>query len=189
MSQTASTPFTSLASYQVTERKRFLHPISLLSFGARSLPEDLALEAGDTLDLYRALAPYEAVSSCNISALEPTAFFASKKMLLRQKDVLEYEAKLKEVLVQFMAMYDAQNSLSPLYRVIHKLEDPTMAAIPLEMKNLKFNTVPSQDVFSSNLIYLLGDLHSQGELVSSLFILSCVTVIVIQNIASHPFQF
>ena len=159
-------PFTGFTSYQATERKRFLHPISLLSFGARSLPEDLALEAGDTLKLYQALAPYEGVSNCDINSLEPTTFFATRKTLLRQKDVLEYEAKLKGVLSQFIAIFDVQNPLSALYNVIHKLEDPNIAAVPAEMRAEKLNTVPSRKVFKSNLIYLLGDLHSKGELVS-----------------------
>lgn len=166
LSQMPSIPFTSLASHQPTKRERFLHPISLLSFGARSLPEDLALEAGDTLELYRALASYEAGINWNISALEPTAFFASRNTLLRQKDVLEYEAKLKSVLSQFIATFDAQDPQSPLYGVIHKLEDPGIAAIPPEMRAVKLNTVPPREVFRANFIHLLADLHSRGELVS-----------------------
>lgn len=161
-----SIPFTGLPSYQATERKRFLHPISLLSFGARSLPEDLALEAGDTLKLYQALAPYEGVSNCDIASLEPTTFFASRKTLLRQKDVLEYEAKLKGVLSKFITIFDSQNPVSALYKVIHKLEDPAIAAIPVEKRAVKLNTVPSRTSFRFNLVYLLGDLHSRGELVS-----------------------
>lgn len=169
LSQMPSSPFTGLASYQETGRKRFLHPISLLSFGARSLPEDLALEAGDTLKLYQALEPYEAISNCDISALEPTSFFAARKTLLRQKDILEYEAKLKGVVSQFIAVFDAQNPHSALHSVINNLEDPGIAVIPLEMRAMKLNTLPSQNIFKSNLIYLLGDLHSRGELPVILF--------------------
>jgi hypothetical protein len=137
----------------------------MLSFGTRTLPEDLALEAGDTLELYRALAPYEHASNCNISSLEPRTFFSSRKTLLRQRDVLEYEAKLKGVLSKFITLFDAQDPLSALYSVIHKLEDPYIAAIPPEMRTVKLNTVPSRKIFKLNLIYLLGDLHSRGELV------------------------
>jgi ATP-dependent RNA helicase DDX60 len=181
-----SVPFSGLLSYQVTERKRFLHPISLLSFGARSIPDDLALEASDTLKLYHALAPYQAVSNCDIDALEPTTFFASRTTLLRQRDIIEYEAQLKGVLSQFIMTFDSQNPLSPLHAVIHSLEDPGIAAIPPEMREMELYTVPSRKIFTSNLIYLLGDLHSRSELVSlppfSRFI------IVIGNIACHSFQ-
>lgn len=159
-------PFTGLASYQQTNRKRFLHPISLLSYGARSLPEDLALEAGDTLTLYQALAPYENSVNFDLNVLEPTTFFASRKVFLKQKDVLEYEAKLKTVLSQLIATSDAQDPLSALFGVVHKLEDPAIAAIPADMRLVKLNTMPSQATFRSNLIYLVGDLHSRGELVS-----------------------
>src|SRR5437016_4551356 len=43
--------FTSLENHCRSPHIRFLHPIGLLSFGARTLPRDLSLEARDTLTL------------------------------------------------------------------------------------------------------------------------------------------
>jgi hypothetical protein len=40
--------FTSIDTYQSSNRARPIHPIAMLSFGARALPSDLALEVSDS---------------------------------------------------------------------------------------------------------------------------------------------
>ncbi|KAF9461731.1 hypothetical protein BDZ94DRAFT_800063 [Collybia nuda] len=153
------------SSYQPTSRVKFLHPISLLSFGARSLPTDLALEAGDLLKLHDALKSYEHILDVNIDALEPVKFFTSNLRMLKQKDILEYEAELKAVVSKLISSYDALDRSSPLHGIIHKLEDPDIGKIP----EFVLNTSPSRKTFTSNLIYLLADLNSRGELPTILF--------------------
>jgi hypothetical protein len=154
--------FEGLETYHATKRIKFLHPISLLSFGARSLPADLALESGDILRLYDALKSCQNVPGADIDALEPVFHFASNPRMLKQKDIVEYEAKLKVVLSKFIASSDVLDPSSPLNRIIRKLEDPDIARVPSEV----LNTAPLQTVFKYNLIYLLADLNSRGELVS-----------------------
>lgn len=153
--------FNGLEAYHPTTRTKFLHPISLLLFGARSLPTDLALEAGDLLKLYNALEFYRHIPGVDIKALEPVKFFALDPRMLKQKDVLEYEAKLKDVVSKFIASFDVLDPSSPLHGIIRKLEDPDIR----RMSPDTLNTSPERSVFKYNLLYLLADLNSRGELV------------------------
>ncbi|KAG2062438.1 hypothetical protein BDR04DRAFT_1165250 [Suillus decipiens] len=90
--------FQGLSMYKTTERMRFLYPLSMLSSNARSLPSDLALEAVDTLNLYRAL------STC--TALQP----------FQQKDVIRYEEALKQHFATLLSSFDPQDFGTPLSR-------------------------------------------------------------------------
>ncbi|KAF8069236.1 hypothetical protein FPV67DRAFT_1415532 [Lyophyllum atratum] len=155
--------FAGLATHTPSERSRFLHPISLLDFGVRSLPTDLALEARDTLSLYEALAAYEGAGEYDVAKLEPIVFFASTPGMLRQKDILLYESKLKAIISTLITLFDAQ-APSSLHHVIRRLEDPTLASA-----GTLLHAAPSRDMFRSNLIYLLADLNSRGELPAILF--------------------
>jgi hypothetical protein len=114
--------FQSLSTYKTTERMRFLHPLSILSSSARSLPSDLALEAVDALNLYRALSTCTALPPSTLVALDPLVFFSSGK-LLRQKDVIRYEEALKQHLALLLSSFDSQDSETPLSRVITQLQD------------------------------------------------------------------
>jgi superfamily II RNA helicase len=67
--------FHGLSTYKTTEKMRFLHPLSILSSSARSLPSDLALEAVDALNLYRALSTCTALQPSPLVALDPVVFF------------------------------------------------------------------------------------------------------------------
>jgi hypothetical protein len=122
----------------------------------RSLPSDLSLEAADTLALYQALKSSDHVG---LEHLEPTVFFAHSPVL-RQKDIIRYEAALKNVLSNLIASYDPrlQSSLST---VIRQLQDPVLRDIPA----LLLSAVPSQERFRKELILLLSDLHVDGNLV------------------------
>jgi len=129
----------------------------MLSFGARSIPSDLALEASDTLTLYEALV---ACGLVNLDHLQPSKFFPDPGFL-RQKDILRYEAALKDVIDPLISAGDSQNLTSPLQSIIRHLEDSVMQQIPKAL----LNSAPPRDRFRSNLIYLVSDLHVNGDLV------------------------
>lgn len=151
---------------------RFLHPISLLSFGARSLPSDLALEATDALNLYHALGACKALEPSILAALDPVAFFSSGK-LLQQKDVIGYEEALKQHIAPLLSSFDSRDSEAPLSRVITHLQDDVLSRLPDEL----VNSQPDRVTYGRNLIRLVADLHVQGDLVSTQH-LSCTTLIV-----------
>lgn len=156
--------FAGLDEHESTARMRFLHPITMLGFGARSMPPDLALEPADTLSLYNAfLSCRQALPNADLEALDPTVFF-DKAIPLKQRDVLNYETSLKAIIMDLMAASDPQDAKSPLKRVIECLEDPVIKKIP----SMTLNTVPAKEAFRGNLIYLASDLHIAGDLVSNL---------------------
>ncbi|KAG1725071.1 uncharacterized protein EDB91DRAFT_1169407 [Suillus paluster] len=156
--------FRSLSTYKSTERMRFLHPLSMLSCSARSLPSDLALEAVDTLTLYRALSAHTALDPCTLAALDPVAFFPSGK-LLQQKDVIRYEEALKQHLASLLSSFDSRDSGTPLSRVITQLQDGVLSRVP----DIVLNSQPDRVVCGRNLIYLVADLHIQGDLPAIFF--------------------
>ncbi|KAJ6557124.1 hypothetical protein B0H10DRAFT_1967384 [Mycena sp. CBHHK59/15] len=162
LDETPRPEFKGLVLHQDTQRSRFLHPISLLSFGARSLPEDLALEASDCLTLYQALEKH--APGCE--HLHPQTFFSSNPAgatLLVQKDIIRYEHALKEKLVSLMEVREENDSATTLSNIIRDLQDPKLSS----MKHL--NTPPSRESCKENLIFLLSDLHVKGELPAILF--------------------
>ena len=156
-----SSTFESISTCKSTGRMRYLHPIAMLTFGPRSTPSDLALEALDTLTLYRALAAHGDVPSSTLDTLDPLKFFPSDR-LLQQKDVIAYDVALKACLAPMVAQFDPRNTAAPLYKVIASLEDGTLSRVPTEV----INTQPERGAFRENLIHLVCDLHAQGDLVS-----------------------
>ena len=144
---------------------RFLHPISILSFGSRALPPDLALEGRDTLLLYRALEETPGILTANErERLRPKNFFSSSRQL-RQEDVLRYESELKRVVGSLMDSTEAEvDKDSPLLTVTKRLTDPHIG----RTDNAQLNTLPDGKEFLRNLLGFLSDLHVQGDLVSEL---------------------
>jgi len=157
--------FKSLEDHCRSNRTRFLHPIGLLSFGARTLPSDLSLEARDTLTLFRALYRVKEQINCDLESLKPTTFFADASSLLRQKDVLRYEARLKSILEDLLKVFDPRDHSTPLGEVIYSLQDPPL----VEWEERPHNAV-SRSAFKCDLLGLLADLHSNNDLVCYSFI-------------------
>ena len=153
--------FESLTMHQSTGRTRFLHPIAMLAFGARSIPPDMALEASDTLSLFQALKTDGGLSSSILEKLEPTKFFPQTR-LLQQKDVILYDEALKTHLEHMLASFDPHDRKAHLSRVISRLGDGPLSRIPSNL----INAPPDRKTFRTNLIYLVADLHAQAELVS-----------------------
>ena len=142
---------------------RFLHPISILAFGSRALPPDLALEGRDTLMLYKAFEETpDILTAEERERLRPVNFFSHSRPL-RQEDVLGYESELKGVIGSLMDTTEAEpDEDSPLLAVTKRLTDPHIE----RMNNAQLNTLPDGKEFLRNLLGLLSDLHVQGDLVS-----------------------
>ena len=140
---------------------RFVHPISMLSFGARRLPPDFSLEAADCLTLYHALESVREKLDFDFGRLYPKVFFADRKSaLLTQKDILSYEAALTTRVSDLIDSTDPQDQQSTLRQIIQDLSDPFVA-------KADEGFVPSADAFFHNLITLVSDLPASGDLVSS----------------------
>ncbi|KAJ7595294.1 hypothetical protein C8J56DRAFT_1115041 [Mycena floridula] len=144
-----SAVFTNLVSHKSTKRAKFLHPVATLSFGGRSIPPDLALEALDTLTLYNALFKHY---RGGITDLNPVTFFHSTAGFLTQKNILDYDAALK---ARLLTLTDSPDTLDV---VIQELQDHSSS-----------QQTPSKSHFLPNLIYLLADLNSEGNLPAILF--------------------
>lgn len=134
----------------------------MMSFGTGTMPSDLALEAQDTLTLYQALVRHSKLLGLDIDALEPQRFFAeSKGKLLTQKDIIRYEAALKDVLSPIFATFDPTDPSSPVRYILNDLKDTMIASVPAS----SLNANPRAEVFLDNLIYLISDLHANDSLV------------------------
>lgn len=159
----ADIDFEGLNKHVSSERMRFLHPISVLSFGSRVLPPDLALEARDTLMLYRVLEETpDILTKEERERLQPLNFFSSTR-LLRQEDILGYESELKRVVGTLMDATEAgAEEDSPLLAVTKRLTDPRIGKVG----NTRLNMLPDNKEFLRNLLGLVCDLHVQGDLVS-----------------------
>ncbi|CCM02168.1 uncharacterized protein FIBRA_04246 [Fibroporia radiculosa] len=154
--------FRGISDYSNTERLRFLHPVSLLSFGVRDLPPDFSLEASDCLTLFRAFWTLREKLDFDVQELEPSRFFTDSPVkLLRQKDILKYESALK-VHLSNLVTSDSDTSRPLLDGVISHLTDPTL-------KNMDHHSIPPAPDFYKNLIFLLADLHSKNDLPALFF--------------------
>jgi ATP-dependent RNA helicase DDX60 len=136
---------------------RFIHPVSTLSF-AGIMPPDLSLEAPDLLRLYEV---FKAKNIGDTEQLDPIAFF-SHNTFIRQKDVLRYEAEIKDILSRLVAAPDALGPSSPLQQVIQEVQDPIIKQTPKS----RLNSPPSRPAFLSGLIHLLSVMRATDGLVS-----------------------
>lgn len=141
---------TLLASHNVSERLTFLHPLSLLSDNSNTLPVDMALESRDCLSLYRTLYSNSLVKD---NLLSPDTFFKGRGLLC-QKDILEYEKALKDVVVHSMA-----HDPSSMRKVVSSLT-------PRALTNPEVDVPPSKVKFLEGLMTLVCDLHKLENLVS-----------------------
>ena len=161
-SSDAITAFGGLSKHISSERMRFLHPISVLSFGSGGLPSDLALEARDTLMLYQALEEMPNILTAeDRSRLQPQNFFSGDR-LLRQEDIIGYESELKRTVVSLM---DTAKSKDEGYRQLSSLTKRLTDPHIRQMNSTQLNTLPEKTEFFKNLLGLLCDLHAQGDLV------------------------
>ena len=146
-----------------TGMMRFIHPVSTLSF-AGTLPPDLSLESADLLRLYGV---FLSQNIADVERLDPTIAF-SHDTFVRQKDMLRYEADIKNVLACLVAAPDALDPSSPLQKVVQEVQDPVLK----ETSKSQLNAPPSSSVFLSGLIHLLSDMQACDGLVRPLTLFS-----------------
>ncbi len=135
----------------------------MLSFGGRTLPPDFSLEAADCLTLFTALVSQRDRVQFDSDSFDPMRFF-TQTALLTQKDILGYEAILRDTLSEVIAISDPHDESSPLNAIVRQVQDPAIA----EMTSAQQNDVPSPKQILSNLIHLVSDLHTSGDLVCTL---------------------
>ena len=149
--------FSGLDTHLNTGRLRVLHPVSILAFGGRTLPPDFSLEAADCLSLYRALKAHCKRIGIDVAYLNPSCFFDQQEPL-KQRDIINYENALKDVLTQVMVRSDPDDRESPLSQVTRALSDPVIDS--------QKDYDPTAGDVLSNLIHLVSDLHTNSDLVS-----------------------
>ncbi len=121
------------------------------------MPPDLSLEAPDLLHLHEIL---KNRSDAYAERLDPTTFF-SRNTFIRQKDLLRYETKIKNILARLVEAPDALSPSSPLQRVVRHIQDPVI----MQTSKPRLNAPPTRPEFMSGLIHLLSDLKSADFLV------------------------
>ncbi|KAA1476464.1 P-loop containing nucleoside triphosphate hydrolase protein [Dentipellis sp. KUC8613] len=156
--------FDGLDSYEPGANMRFIHPVSTLSFGASVLPPDLAMEPLDLLRLYEALVSLKPGLDVDLESLDPAKFFPNDR-LLKQKDILRYEAAMKAMLAKLIATSDATDPSSPVQRVIAEVQDPVLAKLDANALNMP----PKRASFLRGILPLLADLNASGNLPALLF--------------------
>ncbi len=151
--------FEGLSAKPVSHYIRFLHPIALLSSGTKSLPSDLAFEARDCLTLYGALR--RTAGAARVKHLAPEKFFSTEAgRLLTNREVIDYEEKLKEFVEGELSIEGSDHPESVINRTIATLGRDA------DLSHLE-DPVPQQ--FKANLLPFILELHKNNELV--LFIL------------------
>ncbi|KAG8921610.1 hypothetical protein FRC01_000166 [Tulasnella sp. 417] len=149
--------FKGLSSAPPTDvRPVYIHPMSVLLSGTRIIPDDLALESGDCLTLFQAMSKVTDQSpqkQKQLAKLEPQKFFAgSRGRLLNQKDILDYEAKLKSLLADWSKQPEAyHNILRPIGEALSQGHQDCEA-------------MPDQEGRSRNFIHVVHDLHRRNNL-------------------------
>ncbi|PVG01333.1 P-loop containing nucleoside triphosphate hydrolase protein, partial [Serendipita vermifera] len=157
-------PMDGLPDHKASEQMRFLHPISFIRPGITELPSDLALEARDCATLYKAMCDHS--SDPILAKLKPTKFFeklANKGIFLQQSDVIKYETALKEVLTKWLQEEDAHKPTSTIRKVVKQLTDKEVGSKEAE------TALEDSEIFHGNLVNMLADLHSTGDLPAILF--------------------
>ena len=118
------------------------------------------MEAPDLLRLYRV---FKTQNISDTEQLDPTTFF-SRDTFIRQRDVLRYEADIKNTLSRLVAANDALDPSSQLQQVVQELQDPIIKQIPRS----QLNTSPDRPAFLSGLIHLLSVMQATDSLVRPL---------------------
>ena len=167
-------PFLGLDGCHSSEMMRFIHPVSTLSF-AGTMPPDLSLESSDLLRLYRVLLSQNVAG---IEGLDPNIILSSDTFI-RQKDVVRYEAEIRnQVLARLIAAPDALDPSSLLQKVVREVQDPVIRETPKS----QLNAPPSSSVFLSGLIHLLVDMQASDGLVRlETFCMSIAIIITLRS--------
>ncbi|KAG9026325.1 hypothetical protein FRB95_008992 [Tulasnella sp. JGI-2019a] len=152
-------PITTAPTDDAPSNLRFIHPMSILGAGIKTIPDDLALEASDCVTMYEAFkvaVTNDPRRKADIVKLESISFFRSRSTnFLRQKDVLAYEIALKDCLKKWSA-----KESTVLLSVTKSL-----ALVTSKVDFL----IPSPERVYANIVPLLSELHRQHSLPAILF--------------------
>ncbi|KIM41415.1 hypothetical protein M413DRAFT_27773 [Hebeloma cylindrosporum] len=129
-------------------RRSAAHDFSILSASSHLVQERFRVKGRINFDL---------------ESLNPTTFFADTSALLRQKDVLRYEARLKSIIQDLLEVFDPRDPTTPLGEVIESLQDPLLK------KEEEAQSTLTRPAFKHDLLGLLADLHSNNDLPAILF--------------------
>lgn len=143
-----------------------VHPVAALENARGGMPDDLALEPRDCLQLYWALAK-AATEEWKVSEeLDYKHLFGTKGAEIKKKDVVAWETSLKEVVVAWM-----KDSRSPFLKVVEILAgkeengDETLA-----LANAKVpENARDSSYLHENTLKLLQSLHTSNALPAILF--------------------
>ena len=164
--QPTSPIFKGISAAPISNNIRFLHPIALLSPGTKSLPSDLAFEPQDCLTLYDALC--RTAGASHVRHLAPERFFAAQDgCLLTNREVIDYERKLKDFIEGELSLNGADNPDSIISRTIAALGRDA------DLGHLE-DPLPRQ--FEANLLPFILEVHNNNELVMRTSAFCCLNV-------------
>lgn len=138
-----------------------VHPIAALALGDATLPSDLALEPVDCLSLFKAM--NEADPEHMDASLVPSTYFADTPSI-KIADVLPYEQKLKNVLVEWMK--ESRVPGSAFYKTVDALESPLRNALKGPEEAIANG---GDELFYSLFTPMLADLQPKGLLPCIIF--------------------
>ncbi|KAJ3140597.1 hypothetical protein HDU90_007898 [Geranomyces variabilis] len=147
-----------------------LHPISALASGSTTIPDDMHLESHECLMLYEAMHCERTDRAKLDDSLDPEAYFG-KMSVIKKADIIAYQAELKAVLLQWMALPDARTTGS-FARVLKRLSKEVDSALAktTELYAAKAQSAPIDlDYALENVMALCADLHRNGKLPAILF--------------------
>ncbi|KAJ3160876.1 hypothetical protein HDU86_008237 [Geranomyces michiganensis] len=147
-----------------------LHPITALASGATTIPDDMHLESHECLMLYEAM-HFERTEEAKLDeTLNPESYFG-KVSVIKKADIIAYQAELKSVLLQWMALPDARTTGS-FARVLKRLSKEVDSALAkaTQLYESKAHSAPIDlDYALENVTALCADLHRNGKLPAILF--------------------
>ncbi len=111
-----------------TSNLKYFHPVASLVNKSRGLPDDLTLEGRDCLYLWKSMTKHQNKEFMVPKALDPEVALPP---LIKKVDVFAWEAKLKEILKQWM-----ETSNSPFDKVLDELSSNLHEPTNQEAKGL-----------------------------------------------------
>lgn len=146
----------------------YMHPVVSLIDRSRGMPDDLSFEARDCWLLWKAMTKYQTPQFPVDKSLDPSAALPET---IRKVDVVDWEAKLKALLKEWIADLN-----SPFADVRTELEKPlTNATRPTQqvssgkMKESEALAALSEENYVDTTLPLLCSLQEQGALPALLF--------------------
>ena len=97
----------------------FIHPVACLINKSRGIPDDLSLEARDSLSLFQSMTRHQTKAF----PVDPTLSLPSSKKIIRKADIIEWEYSLKRLLKEWMA--DDQSPFDKVFEELSRSMDGT----------------------------------------------------------------